>query len=673
MSGSFTYRSPTTPAGAGWSENLGTDVVRLGLIDGLSTQAQLGSVDGSSIGIDDPDSDVGHDGDGIVGLKQFDWREGDCPLGQRVIWTGYIGQRTYRRGDPDRPSLIVGPNRWIDVGLSDINAFLSFRILVDGGDSGDASFNRPAETDIERVQALLGIYYLSDTLFDGIVAASGGVNMDAVDYTGQKPIDVLNDCAQQSGRNFFVFYDEAGTYTPDAGDFGLFYDFNDKRVFPANNPDFRISNVLTDCDQSSPGVFTGPTWPPLRDGTLTVDPMRVVSATQIQVGKTSVYRQMPTTANKFAWRDQVATAPNLKTVPQAEARAGRYNADQATEDPRLTFTVELPPENVNDAIAGQFFPVRFEHLKVDAVDLASDFVNVRCLRRTVKQTAKTQGFYTVEYECTPMTLLPSGAFDYFIPGELIYSTPILPEVSVPGRKLLLIVSQASRTFASPEPVTPTFGRDPVPTDDPGTEDLEWTELALVTAFNDAEDQYVGFGIYTRDVADGEVTQTPVSVRPRPDDNFHLGAWLWQLPANATFGDVVTYSNGSKSEGDEITFDPLDGFVVGGWSFGVYAFWHRAAVTVTTGTTVESADSSNDGRPPGDPHDGTYAGPGFYGVNPAWTWIATLAEGGSLSASLTSPLDTVTGMGVAGAAIVVTGIRSLPHINYGTETPIWVTT
>ena len=84
-------------------EDLGTEAVRLGQIAGLSTQAQLGIVDGSSIGIDDPDSDVGHDGDGIVGLKQFDWRESACPVGRRLIWTGYVGPRTYRRGDGTRP------------------------------------------------------------------------------------------------------------------------------------------------------------------------------------------------------------------------------------------------------------------------------------------------------------------------------------------------------------------------------------------------------------------------------------------------------------------------------------------------------------------------------------------------------------------------------------------
>ena len=63
---------------------------------------------------------------------------GDCPLGRRLIWTGYVGPRTYRRGDGTRPSLITEAARWIDVNLQDINAFLSFRLLVDWGASGDA-------------------------------------------------------------------------------------------------------------------------------------------------------------------------------------------------------------------------------------------------------------------------------------------------------------------------------------------------------------------------------------------------------------------------------------------------------------------------------------------------------------------------------------------------------
>ena len=67
----FFYSNPTTPAGPGWTEDLGTDTVRLGSISGLTTEAELGAVGTCSLLIDDPLAEVGHDADAIVGLKQF--------------------------------------------------------------------------------------------------------------------------------------------------------------------------------------------------------------------------------------------------------------------------------------------------------------------------------------------------------------------------------------------------------------------------------------------------------------------------------------------------------------------------------------------------------------------------------------------------------------------------
>jgi len=658
MSGTFTYRSPTTPAGAGWSEDLGTEAVRLGQIAGLSTQAQLGSVDGSSIPIDDPDSDVGHSGDGIVGLKQFDWRESACPLGRRLIWTGYVGPRTYRRGDGTRPSLITDAARWIDVNLQDINAFLSFRLLVDWGASGDASFNRPAETDIERVQALLDVYYVSTTLFDGLVAASGGVDMDAVDYTGQRPIDVLNDCAQQSGRNFFVFYDESGAYTPGAGDFGLFYDFSYLPVYPANDPDFRVSNVLSDCDRTG-GEFTGPTWPPSLDAELAVDPMRVVSAAHTMVGKTAVPRQLITTSYKFAHRDMDVATPDLKTVAKAEARLDRYLDDNATEDARLTFRMRLPAANVNDWKEGQYAQVKFSHLRTDALDL-SDFTPVRCVRRTVAQDEETDAFYNVDYECTPMRGEPSGGAGPQYVGLSYSGTPTLPRPTTPGNVLLAIMFAAGNTTKFPiafraldsppvspaSPATPPFS---------ALQTAAWTILGSATTDKSGMDTPTYLGPFHsaagsvsrglmvaaawRHVAVGEVTTKPAQFSTEITDSQTL-TFLWELPTHTPPDGTFVEGDGDGGLGltSTATLPTISGNVIAAIQWEL-ASGHparpqpSASSLLGAGTTLRGPIKTISGAHGADPL-----------VNDTvvdnnvenWGWLITLPTGGVASASITVP-------------------------------------
>jgi len=659
MSGTFTYRSPTTPAGAGWSEDLGTEAVRLGQIAGLSTQAQLGSVDGSSIGIDDPDSDVGHDADGIVGLKQFDWRESACPVGRRLIWTGYVGPRTYRRGDGSRPSLITDAARWIDVNLQDINAFLSFRLLVDWGASGDASFNRPAETDIERVQALLDVFYVSTTLFDGLVAASGGVDMDAVDYTGQRPIDVLNDCAQQSGRNFFVFYDETGAYTPGAGDFGLFYDFSYLPVYPSNDPDFRVSNVLSDCDRTG-GDFTGPTWPPSFDAELAVDPMRVVSAAHTMVGKTAVPRQLISTSYKFAHRDMDVATPDLKTVAKAEARLDRYLDDNATEDARLTFRMRLPAANVNDWKEGQYAQVRFSHLKTDALDL-SEFTSVRCVRRTVAQDEETDAFYNVDYECTPMRGEPSGAADAGMVGVSYSGTPALPRPSTPGNVLLAIMFAAGNTTRFPTAFR-ALDNPPVSPAGAATPPFSTGQTAAWTIIGSATTDYKGQNIggpcsagyggpyhgaagtctsglmvaaAWRHVAPGEVTTKPAQFSTEITDSQTL-TFLWELPTSTPPDGTFVESDGDGGGNPSTaTLPTISGNCIAAVNWAL-ATGHGGAVSPTASAFL-GAGSSLRGpiqTIPGS-HSPTHMNDTTVTSNVQnWGWLISMPTGGIASARVT---------------------------------------
>ena len=444
----YKYRSPTTPGGPGWVVDLGNEAVRLASIQGIVQEAELGAVGISSIQIDDPTGDAGHDGDAIIGLKQFTWSESTTPSDKNVIWNGYIGDRRYRRGTPGQsPSLITGPGRVIDITLVDVNSFLSFRIL---GVDDTSAFNRPSETDVERVAALLAVDFLSDTLFDnGLVESTGGVTMDAVDYTGQRAADVLNDCAQQSGRNFFVYYDET------AGEFSLFYHFNDDLVFAS---DMQVSNVLADFDDTT-------TFYPFPDAELTRDPSRVVAGVFIQNGSNSVYETLPSTSYTYGWRDANGDSANLKTKAQAITRADRYLTENSTEDDRLSWTCKLPAAHVNDCYAGQYLQVKFTHLPG-----YEDFTNVRVLTRSVMQNEEDDTHYNVHFEATPMASNAiSGAYAYQFPGSSGSGIPVLPRKTTPGNLLIAVLAgggsaasqypQECRFFDDPDtgaPPTPPF-------------------------------------------------------------------------------------------------------------------------------------------------------------------------------------------------------------------------
>lgn len=630
----YEYRSPTTPGGAGWVVDLGNQAVRLGRIAGIQQEAELGAVGTSSIILDDPTGTAGHSGDAIVGLKQFTWFESLAPTGSKVIFQGYIGDRRYRRGVSDNaPSLITGAARVIDVTLVDINAFLAFRVLTAG------LFNRPAETDVARVTALLGVSFLSTTLYNelGFVSSANPVDMDAVDYTGQRPADVLNDCAQQSGKNYFVIYNEA------TGNFNLWYDTNDSANWRST---LQVSNVLADVDGAT-------TFAPLIDAELVRDPSRVVAGCFIQNGSNSVYETQVSTSYTYGWRDAVANSPNLKTTAQAKARADRYLAENATEDDRLTFTVKVPAAHVNDCYAGQALQVKFSHLP----GLDSTFHWVRVLTRTVSQPEEDDSHYDIKYECTPLTPKPSGAFAYYAPGFPAHATPTLPTPTVPGNLMVLVVAQKAPR-SDPEPVieaTLVAGA--------GGSSAAWTHVGYVEAYSHAQfggpGAAVSMGIYWRRVAVGETTTTPVVVQEGASDN-ELGAWLWQFvgasdPTSTTT--LTTDTAGAVPDGGDFTLGAgLTGFVLGAVAIQGPDYECAPVVAAVNGTEVQNCGSNNE------PISG-YGGDTRNHATP-WVWAGTTSSGNPLKGSIVYPAcygSVLSPFGVAGVALVIPGLTSVPEI------------
>lgn len=633
----FTYYSPTVGVIVGWSENLGTDTVRLGSLS-LSCAAEQGDAAVSDIQLDDPDADVGHDGDAIVGLKQMAVTESAAPVGRRRVWTGYVADRTYSRGSTTgSTSLIVDAARVIDVSVVDINAFLSFRIFH------ESDANRPAETDIERVTWLLSHSYVSSTLIDhGLVDSSGGVDMDETDYRGQKPVDILNDCAQQSGRNYYVYYHEA------SGDFALAYFRAIDTVNLISSDDFRLSNVLTDVDNDV-------TFAPTQDAKLVRDPSRIASAVYMPYSGGNVYRSNSDTQEQFGPRDVAAPAANVKTAAKANARADRYLEENASEDDRLTIAARLPKAHVNDWYQGEAVQVRLSHLPG-----YEEFRYVRALRRTVQQDMLTPEYYLVEWECTPLVGTPSGAVDAGLVGVSYSGTPTLPRETTPGNILLAIMFASGNTTRFP---TQFRAKDnpavsPASPDVPPFPDADgWTVIGKATT--DYSGQTTGgpcgmayqgpfhgaAGVCTsgllvaaawRRVAPGEVTTKPAQFSTEITDS-QTQTYLWELPVTVPPDGTYVESDGTGggSAPSTATLPTISGNVIAAIHWALAA-GHGGTVQPLSPAVVSGTSL----RGPMKVVPGAHAPTGMNDLTvnsntSSWGWLLALPNGGVASARVTA--------------------------------------
>jgi hypothetical protein len=135
----------------------------------------------------------------LVGLKECHVEDSACS--EPTIFAGFWDQRDIARAE----ALRTGAQREWDAQTTDLNALLGDYII----DSGI----RPAETDIERIDWLLGSGYLpiGDA---GFIDRSSPVALPKADYTGRFPADVLAECSNVSNKNYFVRWEQSA-YFPD--------------------------------------------------------------------------------------------------------------------------------------------------------------------------------------------------------------------------------------------------------------------------------------------------------------------------------------------------------------------------------------------------------------------------------------------------------------------------
>jgi hypothetical protein len=350
-----------------------TDHVRLPGVE-FTENAEEGTVATSSLLVEDSGGTLD-----IVGQRRWWAYETAEEDGNKIIACGFVGDREIGRDVGAEPFMVDDDRRW-SVGLVDKEQILSDRVL-----SGPTT-DRPAETDIARLTWLLSSGFLSgvgNTL--SYIDTIGAVDLSAASFSGQRPYDVLSDCAQQSNKDFFLVK-ASESITTGVSTYSLWYAFDAQ---PAYDSTIRLTNIKTEADNTV-------TFSVHPDMTLKRGPERVFSGVLVRHLGGEVYVQNATTGNAFRYRDAVHPGINVSDQAVALDRANRYLADADAEEDRITCRFVVPKETVNALRAGQRVQFRFTHLP--GYD-SSAYQYARCVRRTVKQLS--DDFYELRAELIP--------------------------------------------------------------------------------------------------------------------------------------------------------------------------------------------------------------------------------------------------------------------------------
>jgi len=352
----------------------------------VTENAEELTVGSSTITVDDPLGDWDIHGHAYVRI-----RETEAP--NDLIWAGFTTIRHITRESYYGP----GGRVW-KMTLDDVNTVIARRIMTQD------SANRPAETDVERIQWLFDESWLGAS--DAYFSTDDPVDMDASDCRGTTVADIVNDCLQQAtGKNAF----QQDTNDGSGGYIGFsFYGPNGSDIDVLTS-DLRISNYQGDID-AQVGDLSGPgtawTWGASDDTDLQRDPTRVYWKMIGQYDGGKVVRTRPETASHFAARETTASWPLVKSATKANDRADRQLEILSTEEDVITTTILVHAYHINDARPGARISCRFSHLPG-----YEDWSWMRILNRTVKLI--TPDVYAITYTLSAVaTVEPPGIVQY---------------------------------------------------------------------------------------------------------------------------------------------------------------------------------------------------------------------------------------------------------------------
>ena len=337
-------------------------------------RAELGSISMGSVSIEDPAGDLFTRGHRPIAIAEL-----DCI--QPRLFTGWLVERNYRRSFEQ--TQLAGPNARIqDATIVDLNAAFAFQIIT--GTDGD----RPDETIADRVAWILGSDYLSDLMEDtGKVATLWTSMMDATDYRGEFPGDVLSDCSNRTGGvlNYFAFWDDSpssGVARP-----GLFWNRLDVSFGTACT--ISISNDLADINGTT--IFG-----PNTEARLERTPAEVYSDVVVEYNGGRVFRYAASTASLFIRRGTKISRPHTGQESTANSQGDAFLQEHGMEADRIFVTLRVPSSVVGLIQAGQKMLVKFTHFP----DYYADFTYMRIVACDPQPVDKLASEYNVVLELT---------------------------------------------------------------------------------------------------------------------------------------------------------------------------------------------------------------------------------------------------------------------------------
>jgi hypothetical protein len=264
--------------------------------------------------------------------------------------------------------------------LVDLNWSLSVSV-IHGSEA-----KRPAETAGDRLRWLLTATHVHFHDYGNVTYPTH--QMDAYDYTGMRPNDVLADIAVEGGYNFWCERNEAH----EAAEL-FFLDPNGSSY----NSTLAISNDAADLDLAAIRAGTATTYPPFHDAILTRSASRITYGCFLPYQNGWVYKVNETTGLQYAFIDQEAPMATVSTQARANRIAAKFLSDNDSEDDVIEFSFIVPAAKVNDMRAGHRFAAKFTHLP--------GYESVRYLRvtrQTIRQDPDlSTDNYLMEIEASP--------------------------------------------------------------------------------------------------------------------------------------------------------------------------------------------------------------------------------------------------------------------------------
>jgi hypothetical protein len=397
----------------------------------LQERAEEGMPGSNYVVLADPEMDLD-----IAGHRRAWVIEDTSEITDNVLWYGWIGQQKVSRGQGD--DLQITARRW-SVEFIDFNGVWNRRVIQ------SETADRDPETDVERMDWMLGL--ATSGIFDDVTTyfhTGSPVNMDEGNYVGQYRDQVIDDCAQASGKNWWAKGYETGSGRETFVWYG--HDGEEDYVSP-----LRMSNDPADWDDALLADGTSLCWPISEDTELSRDPSRQYSGVYLEYEGGAVYRKKDATIDDIGRRDFIAPSRMVKTKTKAEARANRYLNKLDTQDETIQTRIRVPAAKGTSLRAGMRTLFKATHLP----GYDDEFYWVRVLSCTVQPVSGGE-FYDLSLELSTDGV---GAGNEIPPAEDATAGMVLYEPDNVDAAATSHVIEFHATGDAPNPGYPTVAGD----------------------------------------------------------------------------------------------------------------------------------------------------------------------------------------------------------------------